>query len=96
MNISAEEIKKTAKNATPSINTTVFEDFHRHDVINDLKGNENIGIELGVAGGHFSKRMVDSGKFKCFFGVDLYEDHHNVAEYKSAIQLVGMEKTITF
>lgn len=92
MNISIEEIKKIAKESTPSIDSVVCEKFYRHDVISGLNGNGNIGIELGVAGGNFSKRMVDSGKFKCFFGVDLYEDHHNTVEYKSAIKLVGMGK----
>jgi hypothetical protein len=40
----------------------------------------------------FSKRMLDSGKFRIFYGVDLYADHHNTDEYKQALKLVGIER----
>ena len=35
--------------------------------------------------------MIDSGKFKIFYGVDLYSDHHNTNEYKHALKFVGLE-----
>ena len=87
-----DEMKNEIRSKTPHVQTTIHHDYFRHDVIRGLKGNDNIGIELGVAGGHFSKRLVNSGKFKLVFGVDLYEDHHSVDEYKSAIKLIGLEK----
>lgn len=86
------DIKALARLRTPDVPTILEKDFHRHDVIQSLKGHDNVGIELGVAGGHFSQRMIDSGKFKCFYGVDLYADHHDTKEYLSALRLVGLEK----
>ena len=64
---------------------------YRHDVIRLLKSNkDNIGVELGVATGVFSLRMVESGYFSSFFGVDMYADMHNVDEYKEALKKVGL------
>ena len=36
--------------------------------------------------------MVQSGKFKRCYGIDLYEDHHDTKEYVSALSLVGIEE----
>jgi hypothetical protein len=74
------------------VNLKIYDNYHRHDIVAALKGRNNVGIELGVAGGHYSERMVRSGKFKRFYGVDLYEDHHNTKEYVSALSLVGIEE----
>lgn len=49
-----------------------------------------VGVELGVAGGAFSQRMVASGKFARFFGVDMYADSHDTAQYKEALRCVGL------
>lgn len=49
-----------------------------------------VGVELGVAGGEFSRRMVASGKFARFFGVDMYADTHDTAQYKQALARVGL------
>ncbi len=63
----------------------------RHDVIKIIsESKEMVGVELGVAGGGFSKRMVESGAFEHFFGVDTYADHHDTKEYKQALRSVGM------
>jgi len=63
----------------------------RHDVIRLLKKDEgNIGVELGVAKGVFSSRMMQSGKFSYFFGVDMYSDRHDTEEYKGAINRIGL------
>lgn len=87
-----EEIHKLAVEKTPRVPTTIAHDCYRHDVIRSLQGNDNIGIELGVAGGVFSQRMVASGKFKTFYGVDLYSDHHDTGEYVRALKLVGINE----
>jgi SAM-dependent methyltransferase len=89
------EIQQLANRLTPKVKLKVHDNYHRHDVLEALKGNNNLGIELGVAGGHYSKRMVQSGKFKRFYGVDLYEDHHDTKEYISALKLVGIEEDYT-
>ncbi len=88
--MSIQEINRLAAERVPDISVRVEEDFHRHDVIRSLEGRNNIGIELGVAGGVFSRRMVESGKFKAFYGVDLYADHHDTAEYVHALKHVGI------
>jgi len=85
-----EKIRKLALQNTPKINLKNHPNYFRHDVIASLKENNCIGIELGVAGGHFSSRMIKSGKFKKFYGVDLYEDHHNVDEYIKALKFIGL------
>ena len=75
----------------PEIKTKLLKGYHRHDVVKLLKGKENIGIELGVAEGIFSERMVASGKFKRFFGVDMYEgERHDTEQYKRALEKVGL------
>ncbi len=59
-------------------------------MINDLPATDNLGIELGVPAGALSARMVASGKFARFWGVDLYADNHNINEYKTALRLIGL------
>jgi hypothetical protein len=64
----------------------------RHDVLRLLDGQQNcVGVELGVAGGEFSRRMVAAGQFRVFIGVDMYADTHDVGQYKQALRLIGLE-----
>ncbi|MEM6666155.1 MAG: class I SAM-dependent methyltransferase [Pseudomonadota bacterium] len=72
-----------------------LEGTHRQDVVQFLKGDANVGIELGVAAGLFSARMMESGHFSRFFGVDMYADKHDTAEYKTALRAVGLFKPYT-
>lgn len=74
----------------PEINIKKLKGFFRHDIAQLLEGDQNTGIELGVAQGVFSKRMIDSKKFNHFFGVDMYADHHDVSEYVNTIKLIGV------
>ena len=67
-----------------------LEGYRRHDILKFLKGDANIGVELGVAEGILSERMVDSGKFAYFYGVDMYADRHDTAQYKRALRLTGL------
>jgi hypothetical protein len=70
---------------------TILENAFRHDVLTLLdKPTGNIGVELGVAKGIFSERMVGSRRFEIFYGIDRYGDHHDVEEYKSALRRVGL------
>lgn len=64
----------------------------RYDVVKELLGTDNIGIELGVAKGDFSKKMIQTNKFRKFYGVDMYNDTHDVNEYKFALRNVGIEE----
>lgn len=63
---------------------------HRHDVTQLLAGNANVGVELGVAQGVFSERMMASGKFAHFIGIDMYADAHDVREYKGTLRRLGL------
>lgn len=71
----------------------ILKGYQRHDICRLLGERSNlVGIELGVAGGSFSKRMVESGRFKIFFGVDRYTDHHDTSEYVNALRAIGIYK----
>lgn len=72
----------------PSIQ--VLPNSHRHDVLDLLGGSANVGVELGVAEGVFSQRMMESGKFSDVFGVDMYADSHDVRQYKSTLRKLGL------
>lgn len=74
------------------INKKILKDYNRFNVVDFLKRKDLIGIELGVAKGEFSKRMIESGKFKFFYGVDLYSDHHDSKEYINTLKYLGLEK----
>ena len=68
-----------------------LEGARRHDILRLLGDRSGlVGIELGVAGGGFSARMVGSGKFDTFFGIDMYADTHDVHQYKQALRHVGL------
>lgn len=84
-------IFKIAKKNTPLIKIIGKEGWKRYDVLSLLTGNKNIGIELGVAQGFYSKKCVESNKFKKFFGVDIYGDIHDTNEYISALKNIGFE-----
>jgi|CXWL01.1.fsa_nt_gi hypothetical protein len=85
-----EQAVALARAHTPAIHAVVVQGMLRHEVAGGLVGQENVGLELGVARGIFSKRMLDSGKFRLFFGVDLYGDAHDTNEYKSALTYLGL------
>ena len=68
---------------------------NRKDILDLLNGSNNIGIELGVANGTYSKQMVDSNKFSKVYGIDVYNDHHNTKQYLSALTYIGLDKPYT-
>lgn len=55
-----------------------------------LERKNLVGIELGVADGSYSKRLLDTGLFTELYGVDLYGDRHDTKQYIEALQRVGM------
>ncbi len=88
--MSSEQLRARAdaKMARPDI--TVMRGAAREGVLEPLDGKKNVGIELGVAGGSFSAKIVESGKFAKVFGVDTYDDYyHHIDEYRQAIERVG-------
>ena len=73
------------------MNKNLLKNAFRHDVIKLLKSNSgNKGVELGVAKGVFSSRMVCSGYFSNFIGIDRYSDRHDFVEYKEALSRTGI------
>lgn len=87
-----DELRTIAEASMPAVSVKINEGSFRWNVIDSLPEKRNRGIELGVAGGSFSARMMDSGKFRRFYGVDLYGDGHNITEYKKALQTVGLNR----
>ena len=75
----------------PRPDVTIIPGAARHDVIVPLTGSDNVGIEVGVAAGSFSQRIMQSGKFRKVFGVDTYDDYyHHIDEYRQALITVGL------
>ena len=84
------EVKALARRQIRTVPLQHLPGTHRWNVTDPLPPTGNIGIELGVAAGSFSARMVASGRFAQFWGVDAYADRHNVAQYKAALVAVGL------
>ena len=83
--INSSTVINLSKRNTPKIDKVLKKNINRFEIFNELKNINNVGIELGVANGSFSKTMVNSGKFAKYFGVDSYEGIHNINEYKKAL-----------
>ncbi len=68
-----------------------LKNYYRHDVVRLLSGNDNVGVELGIAEGIFSERMVKSGRFSTYIGIDMYADaSHTTCQYKRALARCGL------
>jgi hypothetical protein len=89
---SSQELFDLAVQHMPDIEPQIAPGTWRWNVVDGLRGQDNLGIELGVAGGGFSKRMMDSGRFRRFWGVDAYSDHHDVAQFREALRTVGLDR----
>lgn len=84
-------------NGTPEENVTakavprkMLAGFYRYDILRLLHGDDNVGVELGVAGGTFSERMIQSGRFRLFIGIDAYGDSsHDGNQYKAVLRRIG-------
>lgn len=74
------------------INKKILNNYNRFNVPDYLNRKNLVGIELGVAKGEFSKKMINGGKFKFYYGVDKYSDHHDSKEYLEALKNIGFEK----
>ena len=85
-------LRDIAESQMPDVTPEIVVGSYRWNVIDGLSGDKNLGIELGVAAGSFSAKMVASGKFARFWGVDMYADSHNTNEYKAALRLVGLDQ----
>lgn len=84
------EVVQEAQERMPKVAVHRLAGTARWDVIAPLPAEGNVGIELGVARGAFSARMVASGKFRQFYGVDAYVDGHSTGEYKTALRATGL------
>jgi len=69
----------------------ILRGYNRFDIIKLISSKKSItGIELGVAQGIFSEKMISSSRFAHYFGVDMYSDVHDTNEYKGALKRVGI------
>lgn len=84
------EVIDEARERMPAVSCTRISGMTRWNVIDCLPQTGNVGIELGVAAGSFSSRMVQSGRFSRFYGVDAYSDGHSTNEYKAAVRATGL------
>lgn len=84
------EIVDEARDRMPDVTATRISGTTRWNVTDPLPQTGNVGIELGVAAGSFSARMVQSGRFRQFYGVDAYSDGHSTGEYKAALRATGL------
>ncbi|MFC3088765.1 class I SAM-dependent methyltransferase [Tabrizicola soli] len=84
------EVIAEAAARAPRVAVTCRPGTARWNVIDPLPASGNIGIELGVAAGSFSARMMQSGRFARFYGVDAYSDGHSAREYKAALLATGL------
>jgi hypothetical protein len=87
----SHDLRNALRRLIPPAEVRVLPGTSRFDVVAPLPATGNAGIELGVAAGSFSAAMVRSGRFARFWGVDVYGDGHNTAEYKKALLAVGLE-----
>lgn len=57
---------------------------------NDLAANlfRGLGAELGVARGIFSESILRNDNVRLLYSIDRWTDHHNVAEYMTALCLL--------
>lgn len=86
-----DALRRLAESVMPHPDVIVHPGTTRHDVIAPLTGSSNVGIELGVAAGSFSSKLVSSGKFQKVFGVDTYDDYyHHIDEYRETLSRVGL------
>lgn len=60
----------------------------REDIVRDIQFN-SIGVELGVASGQFSKRLLETGRFSLLYSIDAWEDHHDLKEMAQALILLA-------
>lgn len=59
---------------------------HRHDVVKLVKSG-GVGVELGVAEGVFSERVLNHSDLSFLYSIDMYagDRGHDVAQYRRAL-----------
>ena len=67
-----------------------FPNKNRFQILDFISKDELIGIELGIAEGIFCSEMIMSDRFRRYYGVDRYSDHHNIKEYLSVIKNISI------
>jgi hypothetical protein len=67
---------------------SILADMPSRDVFGDLIADSATGIELGVAFGGFSKRLLERNSSLFLYGVDMYagDRGHDVSQYKAALR----------
>lgn len=62
--------------------------FKAREDVTRLLNRRSVGAELGVAGGTFSRRLLETGKFRHLYSIDRWggDRGHDILEYRSAIE----------
>lgn len=65
--------------------------FEQRDDIADLLAEGGVGIELGVAEGYFSRKILERSKLEFLYSVDMYagDRGHDVAQYRKALETLA-------
>jgi SAM-dependent methyltransferase len=84
------EVREEMRACSPKVGILRRPEADRFSVVESLRPNGCVGIELGVAGGGFSAAMVRTERFAKFFGVDAYSGGHSANEYKAALKATGL------
>ena len=88
-----KEIFEIAKRERPEVKIIKKIDWFRHDIVKELVDQKNIGIELGTAKGIYSKRMLESSKFKKFYAVDSYLDTYTDQDYINTLKFLEFKSS---
>lgn len=71
-----------------------MESMNRIDIVSKIKESNAIGAELGVAGGSFSKQLVNTNTFSRFYSIDKWNDHHCIKEYYNLLKEFNNKKDV--
>lgn len=88
-----KKIFELAEKERLDIKLIKHDDYFRHDIVRNLTNQENIGIELGVAKGIFSKRMLQSLKFRKFYAVDSYVGTYSDHDYIKTLKFLEFQNS---
>jgi hypothetical protein len=63
-------------------------DSHGRLWLPQIAKNGGIGVELGVASGYYSSKILNNSSLSQLYSIDCWADHHNVKEYLNCCLLM--------
>jgi len=85
----------TAKDELNAAMRVLVADFKQRDDVATLIRPGGVGVELGVAAGDFSRRILERSEIGFLFSIDMWagERGHDVSQYKEAIRALHPYRT---